>query len=145
MMWSSRRLYLCSNLWFVTAHRKKRFRNIHTTFRRVMRFSTFFAGPLLNLKRGMRPAVVLIADQLDAPRSLIIHIPITRQNRGNEFDIGSSPQHKQSVKAVKKTDARKTPGTLAVEKHRPLMNKLTVARRQHLRQRAAELLYGHGC
>ena len=30
-----------------------------------------------------RPAVVLIADNLDAPRSLIIHIPITRQNRGN--------------------------------------------------------------
>jgi len=47
------------------------------------------------------------------------------------------------VKAAKKTDARKTPGTLAVEKHRPLMNELTVARRQHLRQRAAELLYGH--
>ena len=47
------------------------------------------------------------------------------------------------MKAVKKTDAKKTPGTLAVEKHRPLMNKLTVARRQHLRQRAAELLYGH--
>ncbi len=38
-----------------------------------------------------RPAVVLIADQLDAPRSLIIHIPITRQNRGNEFDICSNP------------------------------------------------------
>lgn len=34
-----------------------------------------------------RPAIVLIADNLDAPRSLIIHIPITRQNRGSELEI----------------------------------------------------------
>ena len=33
------------------------------------------------------PAVVLIADHLDAPRSLIIHIPITRQNRGSELEV----------------------------------------------------------
>ena len=31
--------------------------------------------------------VVLIADNLDAPRSLIIHIPITRQNRGSELEV----------------------------------------------------------
>jgi hypothetical protein len=47
------------------------------------------------------------------------------------------------MKAVKKTETGKTPGTLAVEKHRPLMNQLTAARRQRLRQRAAELLYGN--
>ncbi len=29
-----------------------------------------------------RPAVVLLAEGLNAPRSLIIHIPITRQYRG---------------------------------------------------------------
>jgi mRNA interferase MazF len=34
-----------------------------------------------------RPAVVLIADNLDAPRLLIIHIPITRQNRGSELEV----------------------------------------------------------
>jgi mRNA interferase MazF len=34
-----------------------------------------------------RPAVVLIADNLNAPRSLIIHIPITRQNRGSELEV----------------------------------------------------------
>ena len=34
-----------------------------------------------------RPAVVLIADNLDAPRSLIIHIPITRQDRGSELEV----------------------------------------------------------
>jgi hypothetical protein len=49
----------------------------------------------------------------------------------------------QSVKAANKTEAKKTPGTLAVEKHRPLMNKLTAAQRQRLRQRTAELLYGN--
>ena len=42
------------------------------------------------------------------------------------------------MKAAKKIVAKKTPGTLAVEKHRPLMNKLTNAQRQ----RTAELLYG---
>jgi hypothetical protein len=46
------------------------------------------------------------------------------------------------VKAANKTEAKKTPGTLAVEKHRPLMNKLTNGQRQRLRHRAAELLYG---
>jgi mRNA interferase MazF len=34
-----------------------------------------------------RPAVVLIADQIDAPRSLVIHIPITKQNRGSELEV----------------------------------------------------------
>ena len=34
-----------------------------------------------------RPGVVLIADNLNAPRSLIIHIPITRQNRGSELEV----------------------------------------------------------
>jgi len=49
---------------------------------------------------------------------------------------------KQGVKAAKKVAGKKTPGTLTVEKHRPLMNKLTSAQRQRLRRRAAELLYG---
>jgi hypothetical protein len=40
---------------------------------------------------------------------------------------------------VKKIVEKKTPGTLAVEKHRPLMNKLTNAQRQRLRHRAADL------
>ncbi len=34
-----------------------------------------------------RPGVVLIADNLNAPRSLIIHIPITSQNRGSELEV----------------------------------------------------------
>lgn len=34
-----------------------------------------------------RPAVVLIADGLNAPRTLIICIPITRQNRGSELEV----------------------------------------------------------
>jgi hypothetical protein len=33
-----------------------------------------------------RPAVVLLADNLNAPRSPIIHVPITRQNRGSELE-----------------------------------------------------------
>lgn len=34
-----------------------------------------------------RPAVVLLAENLNSPRSLIIHIPITRQNRGSELEV----------------------------------------------------------
>jgi mRNA interferase MazF len=34
-----------------------------------------------------RPGVVLIADNLDVPRSLVIHVPITRQNRGSELEV----------------------------------------------------------
>ena len=34
-----------------------------------------------------RPGVVLIADNLNAPRSHIIHIPITKQNRGSELEV----------------------------------------------------------
>jgi mRNA interferase MazF len=34
-----------------------------------------------------RPAVVLLAENLNAPRSLIIHIPITTQNRGSELEV----------------------------------------------------------
>jgi len=47
------------------------------------------------------------------------------------------------VKAAKAIIERKTRGTIAVEKHWPAMNKLTSATRRRLRQRAAELLYGH--
>ena len=36
---------------------------------------------------GEDPAVVLIAENLNAPRSLIIHIPITKQNRGSELEV----------------------------------------------------------
>jgi len=46
------------------------------------------------------------------------------------------------VKAVKKIGEKKTPGTLAVEKHRPLMNKLTDTQRRQMRHRATKLLYG---
>ena len=41
----------------------------------------------LGMAAETRPAVVLIADNLDAPRSLIIHIPITRQNLGSELEV----------------------------------------------------------
>ena len=34
-----------------------------------------------------RPGMVLIADNLNAPRSLLIHIPITRQNRGSQLEV----------------------------------------------------------
>ena len=41
----------------------------------------------MGLVAKTRPAVVLMADNLNAPRSLIIHVPITRQNRGSELEV----------------------------------------------------------
>ncbi|MCW5555475.1 MAG: hypothetical protein KIS67_25345 [Verrucomicrobiae bacterium] len=48
----------------------------------------------------------------------------------------------KSAKLESKKARDKTPGTLAVEAHRPAMNKLSAPERRRLRQRAAELLYG---
>ncbi len=41
----------------------------------------------MGLAAKTRPAAVLIADNLDAPRSLIIYIPITREHRGSELEV----------------------------------------------------------
>ena len=59
------------------------------------------------------------------------------------FDFAARRCDKACVKAAKPAPEKKTPGTIAVETHRPAMNKLTEAERRRLRQRAAELLYGH--
>src|SRR6266487_3280635 len=41
----------------------------------------------MGLAAKTRPAVVLIADNLNAPRALMIHIPITKQNRRSELEV----------------------------------------------------------
>jgi hypothetical protein len=75
----------------------------------------------------------------DLGHAVITHLwPASRA-----FDFYLRRWHLSLVKAAKPTAEKKTAGTLAVEKHRPLMNKLSTADRQRLRQRAAELLYGH--
>lgn len=35
----------------------------------------------------VRPVVVLIDDAAEVPRSLLIYVPVTSQNRGSEFEI----------------------------------------------------------
>lgn len=47
------------------------------------------------------------------------------------------------MKNAKTVTEPKTRGTVAVEKHRRLLNKLSDAQRRRLRQQAAALLYGH--
>jgi hypothetical protein len=59
------------------------------------------------------------------------------------FDFPARECHEIAMKAAKPTGETKTPGATAVEKRRPLMNRLTSAERRRLRQRTAELLYGH--
>jgi mRNA interferase MazF len=34
-----------------------------------------------------RPVIVLLAEDVDAPRTLIIHVPVTTQSRGSELEI----------------------------------------------------------
>jgi mRNA interferase MazF len=41
----------------------------------------------LGMAAKTRPVVILMADDLDAPRSLIIYVPITRQSRGSSLEI----------------------------------------------------------
>lgn len=41
----------------------------------------------LGMTAKTRPVVVLLADELDAPRTLIIYVPITSQARGSELEI----------------------------------------------------------
>jgi hypothetical protein len=60
----------------------------------------------------------------------------------SEFDIAEFSCDSQTVKAAKNFVEKKTAGTLAVERHRPLMNKLSDADLRRLHHRAAELFYG---
>jgi mRNA interferase MazF len=41
----------------------------------------------LGMVGKVRPAIVLIADDVDAPRSLVIYVPVTSQNRGSELEV----------------------------------------------------------
>jgi mRNA interferase MazF len=41
----------------------------------------------LGLAGKVRPVVVLMVDNLNAPRTLLIHVPITTQSRGSDLEI----------------------------------------------------------
>jgi hypothetical protein len=58
------------------------------------------------------------------------------------FDFTAFSCDKTGMKAAKHPMEKKTAGTLAVEKYRPLMNKLSKLDRRRLRRRASEMLYG---
>lgn len=67
--------------------------------------------------------------------------PPPRERSGDGIvDIGRQECQRKDVKSTNPTAEPRTPGTMAVENHRPLMNKLSPAERRRLRQRAAELL-----
>jgi hypothetical protein len=56
--------------------------------------------------------------------------------------MGALTAHFVAVKRARPARERKTMGTLIVEQHRPMMNKLTDAERQHLMRAGMELIYG---
>ena len=41
----------------------------------------------LGMVGKVRPGIVLIADDVDAPRSLVIYVPITSEDRGSELEV----------------------------------------------------------
>ena len=62
------------------------------------------------------------------------------------IDARPDPVQSDSAKSMKKSAAKakekKTPGTIAVEKYRPKMNKLTDAEREKLLAQAMVTIYG---
>ena len=42
----------------------------------------------MGLAAKVRPVIVLLADDLDVERTLIVHVPITTQSRGGPLEIG---------------------------------------------------------
>lgn len=41
----------------------------------------------MGMAAKVRPGLVVISDNLETARSLIIYVPITRQNRGSELEV----------------------------------------------------------
>jgi mRNA interferase MazF len=76
----------------------------------------------LGMAAKTRPVVVLMADELDAPRALIIHVPITRQSRGSALEIPlghlrfldpDSVAHVQAIGALPRVRFDRQLGTVA--------------------------------
>jgi mRNA interferase MazF len=42
----------------------------------------------MGLAAKVRPVVVLLEDNLEVERTLIVHVPITTQNRGSPLEVG---------------------------------------------------------
>ena len=92
--------------------------------------------------KEIRPAATA-RQRGERPKSGIKEARLAARNvLSAEFDRASLLWDKQIMKAVKTVAEKKTAGTLAVQRHRPLMNKLSDEERRRLRRRAAELLYG---
>ena len=59
-------------------------------------------------------------------------------------DMGGVKEHFMAVKHMRPAREPKTKGTLIVEQHRPVMNKLNDAERQQLMRAGMELIYSRG-
>ncbi len=77
----------------------------------------------LGMAAKTRPVVVLLADDLDAPRTLIIHVPVTRQSRGSVLEIPlghlrfldpESVANVQAISAVPRVRFERRLGVVAV-------------------------------
>ena len=84
-----------------------------------------------------RISLAILASQRKGPPRL------TNSERTNrQIDMGAVAAHFVVVKQTRPAREPKTKGTLIVEEHRPVMNKLTDAQRQQLMRAGMELIYG---
>ena len=65
-----------------------------------------------------------------------------RESTKRQVDMRAAIKHFVAVKLMRPAREPKTKGTLIVEQHRPVMNKLTDADRQQLMRAGMELIYG---
>jgi mRNA interferase MazF len=54
----------------------------------------------LGLAAEARPVVIVSRNDPDAPRALVIYVPLTTQNRGSKYEVELSPQRFLRVPSV---------------------------------------------
>jgi hypothetical protein len=88
------------------------------------------------------PAANARAASVDAAGNFRFYETTSTKPPGRSIDVVACQWDNQGMKAAKTSRERKSPGTLAVEKYRPRMNKLTAAERERLLERAMQIAYG---
>jgi len=90
----------------------------------------------LGMAGKIRPVVVLLSNTVEAPRTLIIHVPITTQSRGSELEVplghlaflsGDSTANVQAIGALPRIRFERRLGVLPPEDLERVKQALAVA------------------
>ena len=96
-------------------------------------------GDLGDWSAGVRPAGSRAGQTIGSKGPLRV---TNLEGTKRQVDIAAVAAHSVVVKQTLPAREPKTKGTLIVEQHRPVMNKLTDAQRQQLMRAGMELIYG---